>query len=77
MEKMLTPQDLSLVLTNERPESDHMTLGPMRGLKKTAPVGSNTQTDGHGNFMTESAQWGPFSENIYIYRKWMTDSVKA
>ena len=23
------------------------------------------QTDGHGDFMTDSAQWGQFSENTY------------
>ena len=38
----------------------------MRGLKKTSPNGANTQTDkqtdGHGNSMTVSAQWGRFRE---------------
>ena len=31
--------------TNERPGTDHVTRGPMRGLKKTAPDGANTPTD--------------------------------
>ena len=44
----------------------------MRGLEKqNAPIGADKQTykqidkqpDGHGNSMTESAQWGQFSEN--------------
>ena len=36
----------------------------MRGLeKKTAHDGADKQIDGHGDFMTESAQWGRFSEN--------------
>ena len=51
---------------NDRPGPDHLTSGPMRGLKKTAPSGANTQTDGHtsghGDSMTESANWGQFSE---------------
>ena len=33
-----------------------MTSGPMRGLKKTASDGANTQTDGHGDSMTESVK---------------------
>ena len=44
----------------------------MRGLKKkTAPDGAqprtDTRTDGHGVSMTESAQWGGFSENYLIH----------
>ena len=39
----------------------------MRGIeKKTASDGAKRQTDGHGNSMTESVQWGQFSENTYI-----------
>ena len=30
---------------NERPGTDHVTSGPLRGLKKTAPNGKNRQTD--------------------------------
>ena len=30
--------------------------------KKTATNGEHTQTSGQGDFMTESAQWGLFSE---------------
>ena len=28
--------------------------------------GADRQTDGHGNSMTESAQWGQFSENVNV-----------
>ena len=40
----------------------------MRGLKKAAPNGANTHrhTHGHGNSMTESAQWGRLSEKPMI-----------
>ena len=55
--------------TNKRPGTDHVISGPMRGLgKKTAPNGADKQTSGHGGSMTESAQWGRFSENaIYNF----------
>ena len=32
-------------LTNERPGTDHVISGPMRGLKKTASDGADTQTN--------------------------------
>ena len=48
---------------NERPGTDHVVSGPMRGLKKTAPDGADTHIHGHANTMTESARWGLFSEN--------------
>ena len=38
--------------------------GKMRGLEKNAPDGANTHKDGHGGSMTESAQWGQFSEKL-------------
>ena len=48
--------------------TDHVISGPMRGLKKTVSDGANKQTnrqtDGHRNSMTESAQWGRFSEQF-------------
>ena len=44
--------------------TDPVISGPMRGLKKTASDGANRQTDGHGDSMTESAQWGRFSEKL-------------
>ena len=37
--------------------SGHVTCGPMRGLEKNAPDGTDILTDGHGDSMTESAQW--------------------
>ena len=59
-------------MTNERPGTDHVISGPMRGLKKPAFDGANkltdTQTDGHGDSMTESAQWGRFSEKHHLYK---------
>ena len=38
----------------------------MRGLEKTAPDGADTHTDGHGDSMTNSAQWGRVGENFCI-----------
>ena len=43
--------------------TDHVISGPIRSLKKTGTNGANKQTDKHGNYMTEWAQWGQFSEN--------------
>ena len=47
--------------------SDHVTSGQMKSLKKPAPDGTepqnHTETDGHGDSMNESVQWGRFSEN--------------
>ena len=48
--------------TNERPGTDHLISGPMGGLKKLHPMAqtnrqTHTQTDGHGNSMTEPAPW--------------------
>ena len=40
--------------------TDHVISGPMKVLKK---LHWKAQTDRHGNTMTESAQWGRFSEN--------------
>ena len=49
-------------------ETDHLISGPMRGLKKLQPMAQTNrqtekQTGGHRDSMTESAQWGRFSEN--------------
>ena len=42
-----------------------MISGPMRGLKKkTAPDGAHKQTDGHGDPMTNSAQWVRVGEKL-------------
>ena len=52
--------------TNERPGSDHVTSGSIRGLKKNCTIWRkhpDRHSDGYGNSMTESAQWGRFSEN--------------
>ena len=42
----------------------------MRGLKKTAPDGAHkqtdTQTDGHGESMTNSAQWGELVKMVLV-----------
>ena len=46
--------------------TDNVISRPMRDVKKTAPNGANRQTDkqtdGHGNSLTKSTQWGRFSE---------------
>ena len=59
-------------LTNERPGTDHVISGPMRGLEKNCTQWrrktnrhTDTQTHGHGDSMTESAKWGRFSK-IYL-----------
>ena len=38
--------------TNERSGTDHVTSGPMRGLEKTAPNGTNGNTDRHPDMAT-------------------------
>ena len=50
---------------NDRPGTDHVTSGAMRGLEKTAPMAhtDRSQTNRHGDSMTEFAQWGQFNEN--------------
>ena len=62
-----------------------MTSGAMRDLeKKTAPNGTkrqtSRQTDGHGDSMTKSAQWGRFSENIIgklpVVKTWFRFEIK-
>ena len=55
-------------MTNERPGTDHVMSGPMRGLQKNCTRWRGTtepHPDRHGDFMTESAQWSRFSEKIY------------
>ena len=45
--------------------TDHVISLPMRGLKKLHPIAhTDTQTDGHADYMTESVQLGRFTENI-------------
>ena len=46
--------------------TDHVISGPIRRLKKGIRWQKQTyrQTDGHGDSMAESAQWGRFSKNI-------------
>ena len=44
-------------------ETDNAISRPMRGLKKLHPMAQTSRhPDGHGDYMTESAQWGQFSE---------------
>ena len=59
--------------TNERLRTEHVISGPMRGLKKLNLMAqTHKQTDGHGDSMTESAQWGRFSDNyIRTYKLYM------
>ena len=54
--------------TNERPETDDVTSGPIRGTKKMHTMAqtdrqTDRQTDGHGDSMTESAKLGLCSDN--------------
>ena len=44
--------------TNERPETDHVTLGPMKGLTKKLHLMAQTdkQKHGHSNSMTKSVK---------------------
>ena len=52
--------------TNERPGTDNVTSGPMRGLEKKFDC-AHRQTDGHGNSKTESAHCsGANSVNRYM-----------
>ena len=49
----------------------------MGGLEKTAPDGTSPHLHGHGNSMTESAQWGQFSENtefslVYVQKMYLS-----
>ena len=53
---------------NERPGTDHMASGLMRGLAK--------QTEGHGNSITELAQWGRFGENHTTFEKSLIRETK-
>ena len=53
--------------TNERPGTDHVISGPMRGLGKNCTRWrrqTDTQTQGHGDSMTNSAQWGRVGEKM-------------
>ena len=59
------------MMTNETPGTDHVISGPMRGLeKKLHPMDqTDRHPDGFGDSMTESAQWGRFSENLILESK--------
>ena len=48
--------------------NDHVISGPTRGLTKNASDGANRHTDGHGDSMTESTQWGRYSENLALLK---------
>ena len=55
--------------TNERPGTDHVTSGPMRGLEKNCTRWrrhTNTQTHRNGDSMTNLAQWGRVGENTLL-----------
>ena len=56
--------------TNERPGTDLVISGPMRGLEKNCTHWrkqtdrqTDTHTSGYDNSMTESSQWARFSKN--------------
>ena len=49
--------------------TDHVISGPMRGLEKNSirwRKQKDTNTDGHGDSMTDPAQWGRVSENLSL-----------
>ena len=55
--------------TNERPGTDNVISGPMRGLEKNCTrwrTQTDKQTSGHGDSMTNSAQWGRVGENTFV-----------
>ena len=59
-------------LTNERPGTDHVISGPMKGFEKNCirwrkqtHKQTDRHTDGHRDSMTELAQWCRFSENSF------------
>ena len=57
-------------LTNERPWSDHVIWGPIRGLEKNC-TRWRRQTHGHGDSMTNSAQCGRVGENFKkLFSNW-------
>ena len=62
--------------TNETPGTDHVIWGPMRGLEKNCTQ-RRTPTDGHGDSMTEMAQWGRFSENHKLLSSWPDPGYKT
>ena len=53
-------------LTKERPGSDHVTSGPMRGIEKNCTQWRK-HTSGHGDSMTNSAKWGRVGEKHYVF----------
>ena len=56
--------------------TDHVTLGPMRGLNKLHPMAlTDTQTDGHCDSKTESAQ--SFDSEKIIICSFTLQSMKA
>ena len=51
--------------------------GSMRSLKKKHPMAhTEPHNHGHGNSMTESAQWGRFSENLAENRTDVAENLK-
>ena len=51
--------------TNKRPGTDYVISRPIEKMHLMAQTDrqTNIKTDGHGDSITESAQWGRFSEN--------------
>ena len=41
-------------MTIERPGTDHVISGPMRGLKQNSPDGADSVTHGHGDIIIDS-----------------------
>ena len=52
--------------------TDHVISGPMTGFKKLhVRAQTDNHIDGHGDSMTESAPWGPFSEKNGLTTKYL------
>ena len=47
--------------------TDHVISGPMRGFKKC--IQWRTRTNRYGDTMTQSTQWGQFSEKVDYQKK--------
>ena len=63
-----TNEDQWPMWTNERPGTDHVTSGPIRGLKKTATDGADIQTSRQTNMETTKSHQG--SSHCFQRRVW-------
>ena len=58
---------------NERPGTDHVISGPIRGLKKLHPMAqTDTHPDGHSDSINNSTQRGRVGENGFYEEQLLT-----